>query len=503
MIDCNEPGAELLARAWPGIRHNVFSTLEEYASTKGCTTAISLLRLGYDRVDTSQNPRTVYITLDYNSSGYGWPPVSRRIQEYLDSFNMALVVHMEHNFIDDMSEFPLLKSSFSDLERNVFQKHGVDSGVAYSKGVKLGDAIGAAIYLERSDGKMCNPQIGTLGCWVEIKLEGKDHWIKMGLSCYHVLRCCLPGFQVGTKEVKSGGADVVRGVSSHPKPNTSCWEADKKGFVPSKTSEFENVEHPPRMRHNLVITDIEAAITRVKDCNGPQSAIARLENELRDKKMFFDEGMQEFGSPYLASGYLRRSATGGRLDWSLIKPNDDNRVAGNPLPPTSILHGRGYNRSEMPWEEDTSLKSQGKSIRDHVKDGTFDSSKELLGYKRGATTGFTVGKLSVLKTDCTIIEEKHLGLGTRESPARPSRYSTEYIFCGAEAAPIRSFAEQGDSGAAVYDQEGRILGIVFRGQMPQQSRQGYAMVTPIEDVFEDIKKLSEGKVEDIRVLGST
>lgn len=89
------------------------------------------------------------------------------------------------------------------------------------------------------------------------------------------------------------------------------------------------------------------------------------------------------------------------------------------------------------------------------------------------------------------------------TPGRPGRYSAEYIFCGAPACPTRSFAEQrGGAGAVVYDRKGGILGLVAAGQVPQQSKQGYPIVTPIEDIFEDIKKRSRGEVQAIRVLGS-
>lgn len=108
---------------------------------------------------------------------------------------------MEHNLVDGMSELPVPQSDLSSLERDLVQeKHGVGSLDPCSKEVKLGDAIGAATYLTRIDEKLCNPQIGTLGCWVEVKLRGKDRWLKMGLSCYHILRSCLPGFPVGTPQ---------------------------------------------------------------------------------------------------------------------------------------------------------------------------------------------------------------------------------------------------------------------------------------------------------------
>lgn len=131
------------------------------------------------------------------------------MQEYVDTFNMGLVVPMEHNLVDGMSELPVPQSDLSSLEIDLLQeKHGVGSLDPYSEDVKLGDAVGAATYLTRIDEKVCSPQIGTLGCWVEVKLKGKDHWLKMGPSCYHILRSGLPGFQVGTQVVKVDGSDV-------------------------------------------------------------------------------------------------------------------------------------------------------------------------------------------------------------------------------------------------------------------------------------------------------
>jgi len=47
--------------------------------------------------------------------------------------------------------------------------------------------------------------------------------------------------------------------------------------------------------------------------------------------------------------------------------------------------------------------------------------------------------------------------------------------------------------------------LLFRGHAPQQTekRKGITYVTPIEDVFEreKIKKISKGKIEEIRLLG--
>lgn len=148
-----------------------------------------------------------------------------------------------------------------------------------------------------------------------------------------------------------------------------------------------------------------------------------------------------FGTPYFASGYLRRSATGGRLDWSLIQPNDNNRVAGNPLPSWKPLTDKGFRPVHLPLKgvgEDSTLKSQGDSIHDHVQEG-FDTSsnkkpdtcsyEELVGYKQGAATGPTVGMLSAGKTYC-------------RTPGQPGRYSAESRPSKARAGSARGAAKQ-------------------------------------------------------------
>lgn len=176
-----------------------------------------------------------------------------------------------------------------------------------------------------------------------------------------------------------------------------------------------------------------------------------------------------FGTPYFASGYLRRSATGGRLDWSLIQPNDNNRVAGNPLPSWKPLTDKGFRPVHLPLKgvgEDATLKSQGDSIHDHVQEG-FDtcsnkkpdtcSYEELVGYKQGAATGPTVGMLSVGKTYC-------------RTPGQPGRYSAEHIFCGAPACPASQTslqAREGRKGGPILLQEG-LVGLNIGLQFPFQ-----------------------------------
>lgn len=107
-------------------------------------------------------------------------------------------------------------------------------------------------------------------------------------------------------------------------------------------------------------------------------------------------------------------------------------------------------------------------------------------YKRGASTGVTAGILDQHKAACNMKDDKHV------SGDKPS---DEYLFI-----PDTSelFAARGDSGSVVYDFKGGIVGLLNRGQEPINSGKGYAIITPIELVFEDVKSFL-GDEAEIRI----
>lgn len=62
------------------------------------------------------------------------------------------------------------------------------------------------------------------------------------------------------------------------------------------------------------------------------------------------------------------------------------------------------------------------------------------------------------------------------------------------------FCAPGDSGSVVFDSDGGVLGLFFRGSKPLNSADdGYGLVTPIELVFQDIIAFSKGGITEIRV----
>ena len=75
----------------------------------------------------------------------------------------------------------------------------------------------------------------------------------------------------------------------------------------------------------------------------------------------------------------------------------------------------------------------------------------------------------------------------------------EWIF-QSDLATEGKFCAPGDSGSVVWDIRGCVVGLIFRGiRVTNSDDEGFGYVTPIEDVFKDIKDFSKGQITDIRV----
>ena len=461
---------------WPVIQANVFEILESFLSTASHMTAIALFKLGYNPV-YAKNPNTVYISLDYASNETAWPPVVKRIQEYLDGFNHDLHVHIEHNTMDEFA-FRLIPSSLNDSEKaDKEARFNFANHQKYETQVGLGADIGAARYITREDGQECNALIGTMGCYLEIKSARFPNWKKVALTNYHVVRPAIKGYQLGVQNGKSSKRDPVE--------NSDLWTADLAGVSPNTMPRRETMEHPTRAKHNFVVDQLRGYIAA--DTSPTPDPITQT--SLDDKLAFFDQNKHPFGGVWVGSGYTRRTKRNGRLDWALVMPPDDSRLCNNMLPGRDDWFARHAYSTLLPnWTTfGASLKNPPKGVSLH------QVSQGDLVYKVGASTGPTVGLFSKIKVNCTMGEERYMKL---ENPK-----STEYMFIGrAPTNPDGRFGDIGDSGSVVFDREGRAVGLLFTGQTPQQCPpDGYCLVTPIEDVLEDIKAFSKGQITDIRI----
>jgi len=486
------PDFPRLVKSWPRIQDEIISILESFSPTTGHMTAISLFELGFDECN---NPRTVYVTVDYDSQASGWPPVLDAMQACVDKFGLGLRVHLEHNVFHHHA-FQLLKSDLTKMERDTREDDfNYTLKNPYSTTVKAGDDISAGRYIRRSDGKLSNPIVGTLGCWVEILVKDRG-WRKMGLTCYHVVRPCLNGYTMGTKKVKTDNEQwVFRGDMGNPVQDSDLWAADYEGFGTEGTARRARVEHPARIKHNFMVEKWQASIQHYQSQGA--SAKALETTALLDQSIaFFDRDEQFFGKVCFASGYTRRTKTGARLDWALIAPISDNRIGGNPLPSLDDWVEKKYDPEDAPLT-DEQLKPQGQSLHDCIEGDKVVHKVSV--FKNGASTTCTMGYLSKIKTDCVISEEKYMSKGDSVPRRSLSSLRSREFVVKAEVRRAGRFGNRGDSGAIVWDAQGRAVGVLFTGQQPQGTEEGYCLVTPIEDVFEDIKDRSRGNILDIRI----
>lgn len=481
-----------LEAAWPQIKAGIFSILGDFDSTAGHMTAIALFRLGFG--DSGQNPKTVYVAVDYESPEVSWPPVVQKMQSFLDSSGFDLRVHLEHNTLGHQA-FPLYPPDLTVEERlSSARDHNIPTRMAHSTPVNLGADIGAACYLERADKKITYPMVGTLGCWLEVKTIDKP-WKVVALTNYHVIRPAVPGYIVGVTDAKSESGSVVRrSKQTAPVKNSELWTADVKGLFPIKVSSCHRVEHPTRTKHNFTVAMMQNRIRQLSAADAAGAA-ARVtyEAELQKGIAFFDGDKHYFGKVWFASGYQQRTLTNGRLDWALVAPSteEEERVGRNVLPSEDDWAAYyGLDSWPQPSTFGGSLKPQFRSIHD-LRNG-------YRVFKHGSSTMWTVGVFNRIKPDCSITDEKYMPGRTVEQ-----RRSTEYMFTSEVGrTDEKPFGARGDSGAVVWDEHGRALGLLFTGQQPHQTKTGYCLVTPIEDVFDSIMKMSGGKIVDVRIAGT-
>jgi hypothetical protein len=392
------------------------------------------------------------------------------MQSFLDEFKLGLRVHIEHNIIGPRV-FHLHETNLTQAERlEKIRDFAIQPMNPYSISPNAGADIGAGRYLQRQDGKLSSPMLGTLGCWLDVNVKGEG-WKTVALTNYHIVRPALDGFTLG-----------------EPIQGSALWnaDADANGLLPSDVKHRScKMEHPARARHNFTVETTERAFQPGYAFQDPSPTRDEYRRILDEQIAFFDGDRQYLGQVWLASGFLRRTATSNsRLDWALVMPTAKSHIGRNILPGKedwAAKYTPAAWAAQPTWG--ATLQPQAISIHDMQQDDVV--------YKAGASTKCTVGEFTELRPDCAITEEGYM-------PGRTaaSRRSTEFMFAGVEVQP---FAERGDSGAAVWDREGRVVGLLFRGPAPHQCARGYALGTPIEDVFESIIAVSKGRIVDIRI----
>ncbi|KAK4164616.1 hypothetical protein QBC43DRAFT_317245 [Cladorrhinum sp. PSN259] len=479
--------SDALDRDWCKIRDEVVDILHQNPNTKSMVNIVALFKLGTNE-DIGKNPLTVFVGVDYGSEESKWPPILDEIQELLNRYPYKLRFHMEHNStVGHYPSFEIKNKSWSaDDEMEILNIRGFDPAEHnYNKIVDIGDDIGPARYLKAPDGDDLRfPGTGTLGCWVEIKTLKKPQWTKFALTNYHVVRSAFDGFQLG-KDPKNNDKSIILA----PAQGSDLWNIDINGVSPSFAGKKVDIESPTRRLHSFVVWNLETRIKRY-----PQQA-AKLQRVLKEKKAFFDNNRQHLGTVYAASGYARRTKNNGRLDWALIQPTGTGveRVGQNKLRHNSDWVRRGYS-TRAPTLPESALVPR---LQQRTKTPSLGNlSIGSVVYKIGATTGPTVGRYAYPKPRVRISEDAHV----EEHIKSPVEYlSTEFLYLALTEVRGSVVAGRGDSGSVVFDRVGTALGLLFRGFEAQGGSGTHALITPLEDVFEDIKAFSKNQITDIRI----
>ncbi|KAM0243127.1 hypothetical protein ACHAP5_006917 [Fusarium lateritium] len=492
-----------LLDSWEQLKGLVRECLEDNMGTKGHMTSINLFHYGLDEdgldVVFSENPITIFITVDFDSLEFMWPAVINDIKQQLAKHHFpALYIHMEHNIGYHLAppKFPLVPLAGDD---KCIISRGIEGNEfildEYSTVVSLGDSIGAAKYIISKDGSQECPGHGTLGCYVEIKTLQAPEWERYALTNYHVIRATLNGFSTGKVDGKTT-------ISLPPPARCDLRKADEFGLAPGAHDQSASMESPPRSKHNYTIWDAKKAIenynaqeqeikkrtedheTKTRQTELLESFKSSAATDMENKIEFFDCQKNILGKVYAASGYNKKTDENGRLDWALIKVNKA-RIGTNELP------------KEEAWLRIPSLLHPfltfGAQLQPQTQSISLGHPNRCTGgFKLGTTTGATCGQFHEFKSSVSLLADRHLG----------TIISDEYVFQYGASKPGELFAGPGDSGSVVFDDFGGVIGLLFGGLRPNNSARECVYVTPIEHVFKHIKESSKGKITNIRVAQS-
>ncbi|KAM0208431.1 hypothetical protein ACHAQD_011640 [Fusarium lateritium] len=493
-----------LLTAWDLIKGIIHQRLDTFEATRQKLTCLSLIHYGI-AAEAISNPITIYISVDRSSDETQWDSILTNIENTLEERGWSdLQVHIEHDepdpfpftLVEPQDPFPFTLVEPKGTESEIFEK--AEQGNMFISGqyqdkINIGDDIGAGKYIIRDpDGVLCNTSCGTLGCYLEVKTKSKPVWTKVGLTNYRVVRPAFEGFRLVPGRGRSEMADPVS--------NSQVWKVDQNGWKRKPPTEVKpaGLESPSRIKHSYstwkLRSDIRALEKRVKKYRDTIEAeeLAHCKENLAKNLEFFNKNKQNRIEIIGVSGFARRTQTGHRLDWALIDIPKE-RQGSNRLPDRSAWNNC-YHSARLrpaPSAYGAPLKNQRRSILPFNNQiNHLPRVKEV--WKLGAATGLSQGEFSELKFDVMLKDTSHLNLNCS------NEYSLIHNHFKNDRLPSSG---PGDSGSAVFDDNGCIVGLLCRGQSPQRSQGtvGLTYVTPIEYVLADIKAFFGDVFTDIRV----
>lgn len=467
--------------------------------------SMTLIRSG-PRLPREENPLTVLITLHrecYRTKS--WDDAEGVIRTHLRNQQRVLDVDVSIEWGDlDLWAFELLEPKSRLIEFSHFKEH--------QEKVHLGANIGAGRYTEFEDKHGAKEKgragVGTLGGYIEYQTvnDKDDTWHKAALTCYHVVRSIFPGFQLARDP--AAPSNTMSGPSRkviEPADNSLCLHVDKNGSSPLTLKNYKKfvIEAPSRVLHNIAVTVRTEELC--KYAHLPEGAtrdelfayVAKNKSVLdhpvqmlKDGLAFFDENRQQLGFPLITSGYSRRR-NAHRMDWAVLQVSP-KRQGSNPLP------------SFEDWQREVDKRRYLVEFVHHEFPGTLQNPPDKVMeahlkrpyFSKGSRSGLIAGRMSGVKSDVDIREDRYLRRGE----------SLEFTYVSPGAKNMQT-AQQGDSGAFVWNDRCQLVGMIlggnvgYRGQGSEES-DVLTYVTPIQDIFADIMDLTNGHITAIRVAGA-
>ncbi|KAM7217609.1 hypothetical protein V8F06_006993 [Rhypophila decipiens] len=97
VLSNDDPDYTAIHEKWSTtICDGILDLLKSLPTTNNRVNSIAVFHMGYNITKPTDNPKTVYVAVDYDTPEEEFPGVLDKTQEYLDGFGLGLVAFIEH-----------------------------------------------------------------------------------------------------------------------------------------------------------------------------------------------------------------------------------------------------------------------------------------------------------------------------------------------------------------------------------------------------------------------
>lgn len=318
---------------------------------------------------------------------------------------------------------------------------------------------------------------GTLGGFIDLKV---GHRLHHGfLTNHHIMIPQFPGQLENSFQYLSNSDS--RPIVQIPSP---------EDFKITHTTLLEDIEDCKKLVDDCETQQAERLEARARMQPGLEKMrhgqLELIENKQKQLSQFKDRYPVNLGCPLVSSGDGITSGL-GTIDWAFVELSEELQQSLGPSFPLLNHLAQDDPGNMLDREARFVLLPPVATCFGEMKKGSWY-------YKRGRTSGITVGKCNGTEMDINRTDSDHNCTGDAQ-PYNPDQSSTrELIILGCErkhAGPIAqsSFSEPRDSGSLVIDQQGRVCGLLYgehTGLCGPRHNLGAGLVTSFADVQKSV-----------------